>query len=62
MVRAPVPHFNVIHDLNRELLRIEVDNSLPSLRVIRALDELVELRAHHGACGCTTARSSSAPR
>lgn len=33
-----------IDDFNRESLRVEVDNSLPSLRVIRALDELVELR------------------
>lgn len=36
--------FNVNDDFNRESLRIEVDTSLPSLRVIRALDELVELR------------------
>jgi putative transposase len=36
--------FNVNDDFNRESLRIEVDTSLPSQRVIRALDELVELR------------------
>lgn len=36
--------FNVNDDFNRESLRIEIDTSLPSLRVIRALDELVELR------------------
>lgn len=36
--------FNVNDDFNRESLRIEVDTSLPSARVIRALDELVELR------------------
>lgn len=36
--------FNVNDDFNRESLRIEVDTSLPSLRVVRALDELVELR------------------
>ena len=29
---------------NREALRIEVDTSLPAVRVIRALNELVELR------------------
>lgn len=36
--------FNVNDDFNRESLRIEIDTSLPSLRVIRALDERVELR------------------
>jgi putative transposase len=36
--------FNVNDDFNRESLRIEIDTSLPSRRVVRALDELVELR------------------
>ncbi len=36
--------FNVNDDFNRESLRIEIDTSLPALRVVRALDELVELR------------------
>jgi len=36
--------FNVIDDYNREALRIEVDTSLPAARVVRALDELIELR------------------
>lgn len=36
--------FNVNDDFNRESLRIEIDTSLPSPRVVRALDELVELR------------------
>ena len=36
--------FNVIDEFNREGLRIEVDTSLPALRVIRALSELVEVR------------------
>lgn len=36
--------FNVIDDFNREGLRIEIDTSLPSARVTRVLDELVELR------------------
>jgi putative transposase len=36
--------FNVIDEFNREALRIEVDTSLPAVRVIRALNELVELR------------------
>ena len=36
--------FNVNDDFNRESLKIEIDTSLPSARVVRALDELVELR------------------
>ncbi|MBS7459051.1 DDE-type integrase/transposase/recombinase, partial [Coralloluteibacterium stylophorae] len=35
---------NINDDFNRESLRIEIDTSLPSSRVVRALDELVELR------------------
>jgi putative transposase len=36
--------FNVNDDYNRESLHIEIDTSLPSQRVIRALDELLEVR------------------
>lgn len=36
--------FNVLDDFNRESLRIEIDTSLPAARVIRALDELIEMR------------------
>lgn len=36
--------FNVIDDFNREGLCIEVDFSLPSERVIRALDQIIEWR------------------
>jgi len=36
--------FNVIDELNRAALRIEIDTSLPAARVIRALNELVEVR------------------
>jgi putative transposase len=36
--------FNVIDDFSREALRIEIDTSLPAQRVVRALDELIELR------------------
>ncbi len=36
--------FNVLDDFNRESLRIEIDTSLPSARVIKALNELIELR------------------
>lgn len=35
--------FNVIDEFNREALRIEVDTHLPVARVVRALDELVEV-------------------
>jgi putative transposase len=34
----------VIDDYNREALRIEIDTSLPTARVIRVLDELIETR------------------
>lgn len=36
--------FNVIDDFNREALKIEIDTSLPSQRVVRALDELIHTR------------------
>ena len=36
--------FNVIDDFNREVLRIEIDTSLPARRIVRALDELIEIR------------------
>lgn len=35
---------NIIDDFNREGLAIEVDFSLPSARVIRALDQVIEWR------------------
>ncbi|HPX58729.1 MAG TPA: DDE-type integrase/transposase/recombinase [Candidatus Cloacimonas acidaminovorans] len=35
---------NVIDDFNREILAIEVDTSLPALRVIRVLEKLELLR------------------
>jgi putative transposase len=34
--------FNVINDYNREALEIEVDLSLPSARVTRCLDQIIE--------------------
>jgi putative transposase len=36
--------FNVMDDYNREGLGIEVDTSLPSARVTRALDQIIEWR------------------
>lgn len=36
--------FNVIDDFNREALRIEIDTSLPGPRIVRALEELAEIR------------------
>lgn len=35
---------NIIDDYNRESLALEIDTSLPALRVIRALQQLIELR------------------
>src|SRR5690554_7017197 len=34
--------FNVIDDFNREILGIDISTSMPSLRVIRYLDQLAE--------------------
>ena len=39
--------FNVIDDFNREGLVIEVDLSLPSVRVIRALDDDLRTEVDH---------------
>ena len=44
--------FNVIDDYNREGLGIEVDLSLPALRVIRALDQVIEWRGKPAAIRC----------
>ena len=44
--------FNVIDDFNREGLGIEVDISLPALRVIRALDQIIEWRGKPKAIRC----------
>jgi len=52
--------FNVLDEYNREGLRIEVDTSLPATRVIRALDELVEIRGRRRSAWTTT--PSSSPR
>ncbi len=35
---------NIADDYNREMLTMEIDYSLPALRVIRALDELKQYR------------------
>lgn len=35
---------NIIDDYNRESLAVEIDTSLPALRVIRALEQLIERR------------------
>lgn len=44
--------FNVIDDFNREGLCIEVDFSLPSERVIRALEQIIEWRGKPKAIRC----------
>lgn len=63
--------FNVIDEFNREGLRIEVDTSLPTARVIRALNERVEVRGAPlsirldnvlNARGCSTNGNSIAHR
>lgn len=44
--------FNVLDDYNREGLTIEVDLSLPSTRVIRALEQVIEWRGKPSAIRC----------
>lgn len=44
--------FNVVDDYNREGLGIEVGISLPSLRVIRALEQIIEWRGKPAAIRC----------
>ncbi len=44
--------FNVIDDFNREALGIEVDFSLPSARIIRSLEQIMEWRGQPAAIRC----------
>lgn len=44
--------FNVVDDYNREGLGIEVDLSMPSLRVIRTLERMMEWRGKPAALRC----------
>jgi putative transposase len=44
--------FNLIDDYNREGLTIDVDFSLPSARVIRALEQVIEWRGKPSAIRC----------
>jgi len=44
--------FNVLDDFNREGLGIEVDLSLPSARVIRALEQIIEWRGRPAVLRC----------
>ena len=44
--------FNVINDYNREGLGVEVDLSLPSERVMRALDQIIEWRGKPARIRC----------
>jgi putative transposase len=51
---------NIIDDFNRESLVMEIDTSLPSLRVIRVLEKLIKERGCPRTSVATMARSSSA--
>ena len=44
--------FNVIDDFNREGLAIDVDISLPALRVTRSLNQIIEWRGKPKAMRC----------
>jgi len=48
----PLRTFNVMDDYNREGLTVEVDTSLPSLRVVRALEQVIEWRGKPAALRC----------
>ena len=48
----PLRTLNVIDDFNREGLSIEVDLSLLSVRVIRALEQIIEWRGKLQAIRC----------
>ena len=43
---------NVLDDFNREGLGIEIDISLPSTRVVRALDQIIQWRGKPNALRC----------
>ena len=51
--------FNVIDDYNREGLGIEVDLSLPSERVIRALEQIIEWRGKPRQIRCDNGQNTS---
>lgn len=44
--------FNVINDFNREALAIDIDFSLPALRVIRSLEQVMEWRGKPAVLRC----------
>lgn len=44
--------FNVIDDFNREALGMEIDFSLPSARIIRALEQIIEWRGRPDVIRC----------
>jgi putative transposase len=44
--------FNIIDDFNREGLGIEVDFSLPAMRVVRTLDQIIEWRGKPKSIRC----------
>lgn len=44
--------FNVIDDFNRQGLGVEADMSLPAMRVIRALDQMIEWRGKPASIRC----------
>ncbi len=51
--------FNVLDDFNHEALSIEIDFSLPSERVIRELDQLIQWRGRPSLIRCKHVQSTS---
>ena len=58
--KAVCPGSDVIDDFNREALGIEVDFSLPSERVIRSLEQIIEWRGKPGVLRCDNVSGKSA--
>lgn len=46
--------FNAINEFNQEALHIEIELTLPSARVIKALERIIALRETPAAISCNT--------
>lgn len=57
----PFRLLNVLDDFNREGLGIEVGFSLPAERVVRFLNQIIELRASRSRYVWATGRNTSVP-
>lgn len=53
--------FNVIDDFNREALGIEIDFSMPSERIIRALEQIIAWLGHRSSAATTGRKTPAQP-